>query len=281
MRATWTDEMVKTLEAEYETCEDLKELACKLGVSINCLKYKAHKLCIQRKKDNFYWTEQQDAYLRRMYAESPMSELKTFFHRSKSSIYQRAIILGLRKSKEYLAEMGRRNSEHPNWKTTRFKKGHTPFNKGKKESEFRSKESCERCKETQFKVGQLPHNAKPVGYECTYNNGYVYIKVEGERKMQLKHRYIWERHHGPVPKGMCIAFRDGNRQNCDISNLMLITEAERMTRVTASLTPEQKCIRKEKGQTARNESIRKDKMRIRWGLEPKGRLVKKWYAPDK
>ena len=28
----------------------------------------------------------------------------------------------------------------------------------------------------------------------------------------------------------------------------------------------------------RNETIRKDKMRIRWGLEPKTKIVKKYYA---
>lgn len=95
--------------------------------------------------------------------------------------------------------------------------------------------------------------------------------------MVLKHRYVWKQHHGEIPQGMCVAFRDGNRQNCDISNLMLITEAEKVTRVTALLSPEKMRMKTQKAQAARNESIRKDKMRIRWGLKPKGKLVKKWY----
>ena len=35
-----------------------------------------------------------------------------------------------------------------------FKKGHIPFNKGKKMSEYISKESLKRIKQTQFKPGQ-------------------------------------------------------------------------------------------------------------------------------
>ena len=39
----------------------------------------------------------------------------------------------------------------------------------------------------------------------------------------LKHRYIWQQHHGEVPKGSMVVFKDGNRKNTDISNLLLIT----------------------------------------------------------
>lgn len=281
MKTTWTKEMVKILKAEYETCESLKELAAKLGVSIDGLKSKAYALRILRRGKDFHWTEQQDTALRQMYAETSMEELKTFLHRSERAIYQRAIILGLHKSKEYLAQIGRMNCEHPHQIASRFKKGDIPFNKGKNEHEFRSKESSERCRSTQFKPGHLPHNTRPVGYECIRHNGYVYIKIEGEKKMLLKHHYVWEQHNGPVPNGMCVAFRDGNRQNCDISNLMLMTKADNVARMRAALTPEQNRRRIEKGQATRNEAIRKDKMRIRWGLEPKGKLVKKWYAPNK
>lgn len=141
--------------------------------------------------------------------------------------------------------------------------------------------TADRVSHIDYIVMNLPHNTRPVGYESTHCDGYVYIKVEEEKKMRPKHRHNCEQHNGPVPKGMCIAFRDDNRQNCDISNLMLITRAENMTRIKVSLTSEQNRMRIAKGQNTRNESIRKDKMRIRWGLEPKGKLVKKWYAPDK
>lgn len=269
--------MVRTLKAEYATCESLKELAEKIGVSYSGLRGKAQSLRVFRRGKEFYWTEQQDALLRENYANIPMPELMIMLQRSETAIFNRAAILGLCKSREYLAELGRKTAQHPNSVAHQFKKGHTPFNKGKEEREFRSLEAIERCRTTQFKPGQIPHNTRPIGYESIHSDGYVYIKVETEKKMVLKHRYVWKQHHGEIPQGMCVAFRDGNRQNCDISNLMLITEAEKVTRVTALLSPEKMRMKTQKAQAARNESIRKDKMRIRWGLKPKGQLVKKWY----
>lgn len=273
--------MVRTLKAEYATCESLKELAEKIGVSYSSLRNKAQSLGVLRRGKVYYWTEQQDALLRENYANTTMSELMIMLQRSETAIFNRAVILGLCKSREYLAELGRKTAQHPNSVVHRFKKGHIPFNKGKEEREFRSRDAIERCRATQFKPGHISHNTRPVGYESIHCDGYVYIKVESGKKMQLKHRYVWQQRHGEIPQGMCIAFRDGNRQNCDISNLMLITEAEKATRVTASLSPEQKRMKIQKSQATRNERIRKDKMRIRWGLEPKGKLVKKWYPYEK
>lgn len=36
----------------------------------------------------------------------------------------------------------------------------------------------------------------------------------------------WERANGPLPVGHCLWFKDRNRQNCELSNLELITRAE-------------------------------------------------------
>lgn len=272
--------MIRMLKAEYVACDSPKELARKIGVSYIAMRSKANSLGIVRRGREVYWTEQQDALLRQKYVDTPMSELMALLHRAPSSIYNRADALGLRKSREYLAALGKRSANHPNKLAHQFKKGHIPFNQGKEEHEFRSKEGIERCKATQFKTGHLPYNTRPIGYESIHSDGYVYIKVEGKKRMVPKHRHVWQQHHGEIPRGMCVAFRDGNRQNCDISNLMLITEAEKARRVISSLSPEQKRRRIEKSQATRNELIRKDKMRIRWGLEPKSKLIKKWYAPN-
>jgi hypothetical protein len=42
---------------------------------------------------------------------------------------------------------------------TAFKKGHVPVNKGKKQTEFMTREAIERTKNTRFKKGHLPHNS--------------------------------------------------------------------------------------------------------------------------
>ncbi|WP_321371234.1 HNH endonuclease [uncultured Desulfuromusa sp.] len=34
---------------------------------------------------------------------------------------------------------------------------------------------------------------------------------------------FWEQHHGPVPEGMVISFIDGNKLNCVVKNLELLT----------------------------------------------------------
>ena len=34
-----------------------------------------------------------------------------------------------------------------------------------------------------------------------------------------QYRHVWEQANGEVPEGYVVAFRDGNRQNCDLSNL--------------------------------------------------------------
>lgn len=46
------------------------------------------------------------------------------------------------------------------------------------------------------------------------------------------HRMVWEDHHGPIPAQHMICFRDGNRANCAIENLMCVQigEAQRSRR---------------------------------------------------
>ena len=45
-------------------------------------------------------------------------------------------------------------------------------------------------------------------------------------KWKLKHRLNWEKVHGEIPKGRKIIFLDGNRLNCDVNNLAMVTHAE-------------------------------------------------------
>ena len=48
-------------------------------------------------------------------------------------------------------------------------------------------------------------------------------------KWRLLHRENWKKKHGKYPKnGQAIIFIDGNKLNCDISNLALITRQELM-----------------------------------------------------
>ncbi|MNN30638.1 hypothetical protein D3C81_1442920 [compost metagenome] len=41
---------------------------------------------------------------------------------------------------------------------------------------------------------------------------------------------LWEQHHGQVPAGLILVFRDRNKQNIQLDNLELITRAENCRR---------------------------------------------------
>ena len=82
---------------------------------------------------------------------------------------------------------------------------------------------------TSFKKGQSPANCKPLYSERISKDGYIEVKVPeknphtgAETHYRLKHRWLWESHHGPVPDGHILHFIDGNKQNCALENLEVI-----------------------------------------------------------
>lgn len=114
-----------------------------------------------------------------------------------------------------------------------FEKGHEPMNKGRKQTEYMSPEAIERTAATRFHKGNLPHNTKPIGYERITVDGYVEVKIAMRPSAQNKndnfpgkHVLAWEAENGPIPEGYCLRFLDGNKQNCSIDNLALVSRAE-------------------------------------------------------
>lgn len=80
----------------------------------------------------------------------------------------------------------------------------------------------------------------PIGATRVDDDGYVRIKVREARPDEPKdrgwvrlHHYRWEQAHGPIPPGYALWFRDGNRQNCTLDNLELITRDELLRRAQA------------------------------------------------
>lgn len=101
-------------------------------------------------------------------------------------------------------------------KTGRFQKGQEPPNKGKKGVCAAGSEK------TWFQKGHIPANYRPIGSERINVDGYVEVKVQDPNKWKLKHRIVWESVNGDIPKGYIIIFRDNNKTNTHIDNLMLI-----------------------------------------------------------
>ncbi len=108
------------------------------------------------------------------------------------------------------------------WNTGRtgcFQKGSVPWNTGTK--------GLTSANKTSFKKGRPTWNAKPLGYEriCS-KDGYVLVKIGEPDKFGLKHRIVWEKVNGPIPEGQVIAFKNQDKTDCRIENLILMSKAE-------------------------------------------------------
>ena len=277
MKRVWNEHLDSLLYRHYPK-GDISALAARLGTTVCAVKGRARILGIRRKVNTKrMWTERQIAYLVSHYADTPIDVLVRRTRHTQKSIWGKARGLGLRKSREFLQAVGHHCAQHPRSVATRFVKGQEPHNKGKRIGEFMSAEGIERSSSTRFKKGHLPHNTRPIGYERVDPiDGYTFIKVSMSGKMVAKHRYVWEQAHGKVPDGCVVSFRDGNRRNCDLSNLYLLSREDVARRRVLAETPEARRARIAKATVTRNKSIRRDKIRIHWGMEPIGKLVKKW-----
>lgn len=114
-----------------------------------------------------------------------------------------------------------------------FQKGREPGNKGKKQSEYCSPEALEASRKTQFRKGNHPVNEMQIGAISTTRDGHLIRKksmtgAQWER-WEFLHRAVWEEHNGPIPEGMVVVFRNGDKKDVRIDNLMLISRGELST----------------------------------------------------
>lgn len=64
-----------------------------------------------------------------------------------------------------------------------------------------------------------------VGTESVTKKGYVIVKIEGGI-WEYKHRCIYKKYKGEIPKGHLVIFADKNNRNFDIDNLILINRKQ-------------------------------------------------------
>lgn len=115
----------------------------------------------------------------------------------------------------------------------RFRSGHVPWSKGRTWEDFMTPESAERARQTQFRPGQLPHNARPVGVERTGADGRVYVHVRQRREERAndqwepRARIAWERANGrALGPDEVVVHADGDPSNDEPSNLVAMTRAQ-------------------------------------------------------
>lgn len=175
----------------------------------------------RRNLDNYrWWTAQDDEQLRALYATHKLKDIAETMGRSISSVANRRVKLGLKRTPEQQARIG----------NGCFKPGHVTWNKGKK-----GWQAGGRSVDTQLKLGQRPSNTwRPVGAERTTKDGLLQRKVAdtGDKKSdwRMVHVLIWESENGDLPDGYIVIFKDGNRENLSPDNLEAVTRAENMRR---------------------------------------------------
>lgn len=185
------------------------------------------------------WLPGELATLRAMYADTPTERIAALIGRSLRSVYAKAKVLGLSKSDRYyqVHAAGRRQARSETGKTSRFKPGQAPWNKG---THF---VAGGRSAETRFQPGRPPHlarNYQPIGTLRVNKDGVLERKVTDDQGVYPARRWapvtrlVWEAAHGPIPKNHVVRFRDGlyTRVEAEITvdRLELVTRAENMRR---------------------------------------------------
>lgn len=165
----------------------------------------------------FSMTNEQAEYLRVNYKRMTIASLTIAFNQE----------FNLTKSVAQIRAFTR-NHAMKSGRTGCFEKGRKPWNTGSK--------GLVKPNSGNFKKGQVPATAKPLGSEriCT-KDGYILVKIAepnphtgAPTRYRAKHQVIWEQEYGPIPAKHIVAFKDGNKLNCHIGNLVLLTRAENL-----------------------------------------------------
>lgn len=182
------------------------------------------------------WTADEKNKLRALYPDTGTAELAEMFGRTYAGVYGVASQLGLKKSPEYMKKMLAIEADKLRilGARSRFKKGHVPAQAGKPVSE----KTRLALSKHWYPKGNIPHNVKHDGYERVNVEGYIEVRVS-IGKYAHKHRLVWEKAYGKVPDGYIVSFKDGNRLNCELENLHLITRRDIMARNTYHRLPEE------------------------------------------
>jgi len=176
------------------------------------------------------WTPDEERRVRESYPNTETKLLAAEFNCKESQIHGLVGRLGVRKSKEFLREAGRKNSENTSEAAikNRFQKHHNTWNKGL------NFVAGGRSEYTRFKPNHVPPNYKPVGSERFSKSGYLQRKMTDTgyppRDWVPVHHLVWLDAGNQIPKGHALVFRDGDKTNFALENLELISRSDLMRR---------------------------------------------------
>jgi hypothetical protein len=151
-----------------------------------------------------FWTDAEKEIVRQLYPNTQNSEIiKILGQHTEKSLYAIAKRMGVKKSPEYLREMGGYlDGKRDNG--MRFLAGQPSWISGKK--------LPGRTSSTSFVKGQRPPNWMPLGAH-KINGGYLVRKVRegnnGGLNWEAVHRLVWKEANGPIPARHVITFKSG------------------------------------------------------------------------
>lgn len=134
----------------------------------------------------------------------------------------------------------------------------------KKSPEFRSAWARKNTIQSNagYKKGYTPCNSRPIGSTRIDSQGNIVVKIAEPRVWILLHKKIWEDANGPIPDDHIIVYKDGNKMNCQLDNLLLMSRRDHMLKNTVhNLPPEIKELINLRGNLIRciNHRERKNK----------------------
>ena len=231
-RFVYTQEMIEFIRIGYQAM-GLRELADKFNAEFGTRKTweqlrgatRNHGITCGRKTGEILkgqtkiLNKEQDSWLREQYQVMPLSELVIALNQ------EFKLNLRISQIRGYL-----KNHKITCGRSGRFEKGQVVWNKGK--SGFMG------ANRTSFSKGHKPVNLRGIGEErIDSKDGYVIIKTASVNPhtgyfgwWRHKHVVLWEEHNGPIPEGHIISFKNGDKTDCCIDNLELVSRVEHAIR---------------------------------------------------
>lgn len=165
------------------------------------------------------FTDEQEKFIKENVKGTLTADLTDLVNETFGTSYKVSQVINLKTRKRWSSGL-----------TTHFKKGHKPFNKGLKQTDYMAAEQIEKTKATRFKKNSVPPNWKEIGSTRIPKDGYLEIKVsdlKGNKNYKPYHRLIYEKHHGvKIKDDEVVVFLDQNKMNFSIDNLKLVKRRE-------------------------------------------------------
>lgn len=115
---------------------------------------------------------------------------------------------------------------HPN--AGSFRRGLIPWNKGVK--------GIHLSPDTEFKPGHVSTKRCPIGTtrvrvfrkDGELHSARAFVKVAQPDVWKLRSHVMWEKAHGPIPKGMLLHYKNDDEMDDRLSNFALLTRAKHL-----------------------------------------------------